>query len=123
LAHTITQSIIAQTRPQPDGRSYVTEQHTWDDARVTRILYLAAAGLDTAAKMAARVAMLVAERDTEDLTASNVALADSIRAKLLAFLTPLTDNQLKSQLNLTNAELALLRASDFVSIAGRINFG
>ncbi len=58
----ITSSIIVMDHAQPDGRRWVTEQHTYGTGEVQFVRYLAGAADDVSAAMAARVASLEAAR-------------------------------------------------------------
>jgi hypothetical protein len=60
----ITSSEIIEIRPQRDGRNYVTERHVDSVNGELRFVYLAEAGADLQAALAARAAQLDTPRET-----------------------------------------------------------
>lgn len=70
---TITASQIVSTKPQVDGRAYVTERHTVSNGTDVSVEYLADVGLDVNAVMAARASRIQAElqaREAVELAAT-----------------------------------------------------
>lgn len=63
---TITSSQIVSTRPQADGRSYVTERHAVSNGTEVVVEYLADANLDLDAVMVARTARIQADLQSRE---------------------------------------------------------
>lgn len=78
----IVDSQITGTRLQGDGRSYVSEAHTFDDASVVEVTYLASLDADTQALLAIHAAAAEEERTFEqEKEASNAAFLDAFLIK------------------------------------------
>lgn len=111
----ITSSTITEDRAQADGRRRIVERHTRDDGPDYFVTYLAPAGDDVSARMAARVADLNATFAAEASERANFPVLASILTKLSDFNQSRSNAVLQASVasggaNLTLGERILYRA-------------
>jgi hypothetical protein len=107
----IVSSSILEDAAQADGSRHVVELHVFDDGHEVRVGYVAENKIDADAYMLARVPFLEAQRTAEVEAAADGVLIDSISDKETAYLDSLSDAELKSEVGLTDEEVALKNES------------
>lgn len=105
-------STIIEDQLQGEGWRSITERHVFDDGHVQLVRSVAAAGLDAAAQMQARVPQLEADDTAARQRIIARALFKSATAKTQAFLLGMTNLQLSQQVGMTAGEIAAFRAAN-----------
>ena len=106
----IVSSEMAIGHAQADGRRYITERHTFEDASVVIAVSLAdATGAED--RMKARIADLERQQTDAAAAKAEVLLRDSAVSKLDAWLLTGDDAAIKTETRLTDAELEALRVA------------
>lgn len=109
-AASITSSTLKVGHAQKDGRCYLTETHTFDDASVVTVTYLGdATGAEE--RMTKRVPDLEAQQVAEAKAKADAIVQESATAKLDTYILTSLDLTIKTQAGLTDAELEALRVA------------
>lgn len=94
---------------QIDERKYIVEEHEDDQGQLYRIEYLADAKTNVDEVLTLRATQLEQQVEQERLNKEAAQLEEALTNKLKDFLVQQSDSFLKSQVRLTDTELAKLR--------------